>query len=186
MKISWGYAGCLTLSTARHSAVPELCAPQRGGHCSAAGRCLQCIYPQEVRSNTMWFSHLRTVMKALKLTSGDDVQKTVTVVYATANGILCTRDMPARASTRLLSKCLLWLFMTQHLYPCAPANGFQLWCRLWWPMGMPHTYLETTCMRRYIQTETLHPKTKLYLLIRKVNKKRRVNFTYIERLHFYN
>jgi hypothetical protein len=38
-------------------------------------------------------------MKALKFTSGDDVQETDTVVYATAYGILYTRDTPACAST---------------------------------------------------------------------------------------
>lgn len=174
-----GYAGCLTLSTARHSAVPELCGPQTGGHSSAAWRCLQCIYPQEVRSNTMRFSHLQTVMKALKFTSGDDVQETVTHWFTQPPMEFSSHEICRLGHQRgLLYKCLLWLFVTQHLYPWAASNGFQLY--------MPHTYLETTCMRRYIQTEALHPKTRLYLLRRKANKKRRVNFTYIESLHFCN
>ena len=78
----------------------------------------------------------------------------------------------------LLSRCLLWLFVIHQLYPWALSNGFQLY--------MSHTYLETTCMRRYIQTEALHPKNKLYLLRRQANKKRRVNFTSIKSLRSYH
>jgi hypothetical protein len=116
-----------------------------GGHCRAARWCLQRIYPQEVWSNTMLFLHLRTVMKALKFTSGDDVQETVTRRFTQP-----PVDFFAHETCRLvhqwglLSKCLLCLFVTQQLYPWAPSNGFQLY--------MPDTYLETTCMRLYIQT----------------------------------
>lgn len=76
---------------------------------------------------------------------------------------------------------------------CTNACCLSLWCngctREHPQMGFSCiclTHLETTCMERYIQTETLHPETKLHLLRRKVNKKRRVNFTSIESLHFYN
>ena len=131
------------------------------------------------RSNTMWFSHIRTFKKAPKFTSGDDVQETATQWFPQPPMEFFAHEiLPTCTPMGLLSKCLLWLFVTQYLYSWAPSKGFLLY--------IPHTHLETMYMRRCIQTEALQPKTKLYLLRRKVNKKRRVNFTCTKSLHFYN
>jgi hypothetical protein len=98
---------------------------KRGGHCRAVGRCFQCIYPLEVWSNTVWFSHLRTVMKALKFTSGDDVQETVTQWFTQPPMEFFVHEIRRLVHQLvLLYKRLLWLFVTQKLHPWAPSNGF--------------------------------------------------------------
>lgn len=94
------------------------------------------------RSNTMWFSHLRTIMKALKFTSGDDVQETATRWFTQPPMELFSWYTPACTSMGLLSKCLLWFFVTQYLYPWAPSNGFCCICliHIWKPCSCGDAY----------------------------------------------
>lgn len=178
MKISWGYARCLTLPTARHSAVPELCGSQQAGTVVKQGDAFNVFthkrsgaIPRDFHIfGLLWKpSNSRRATTCKRLRHSGLRNRLWNSLHTRYGGLCINGDSCINACCDFLSRnsCT-----REH-----PQMGINYTCL---------TFLETTCMQRCIQTETLHPEIKLHLLGRKVNKKRRVNFTSIESLHFYN